>query len=63
MHKYVTRQRVLFEHRVQELSGAETSLKNAEEGMDHGKVARRTKGASGARTPWGMALIRVFGTV
>ncbi|CEF55659.1 hypothetical protein predicted by Glimmer/Critica [Acetobacter ghanensis] len=31
MHKYVTRQNVLFAHRVQELSGAETSLKNAEE--------------------------------
>ncbi|MBB6455662.1 hypothetical protein HNR55_000223 [Acetobacter lovaniensis] len=27
MHKYVTRQRLLFAHRVQELSGAETSLK------------------------------------
>ncbi len=40
MHKYVTRQMVLFAHRVQELSGAETSLKNAEEDIDHGKVAR-----------------------
>lgn len=63
MHKYVTRQRVLFEHRVQELSGAETSLKNAEEGMVHSMVARWSCVVSGAATPWGVALFRVFGTV
>jgi hypothetical protein len=32
MHKYVTRQRLLFAHRVQELSGAETSLKMRKQG-------------------------------
>lgn len=49
MHKYVTRQRVLFEHRVQELSGAETSLKNAKADAATARGAQPQPGC-GART-------------
>ncbi|GAN71272.1 hypothetical protein ASY01nite_02200 [Acetobacter syzygii] len=53
MHKYVTRQSVLFAHRVQVLSGVETNLKNAEEDTEPQQGCRLARRGIERRMLWG----------